>query len=190
MNKTLACVTSFILGVVVGVVVTKKLSKDEYEIIEAETYTNDEADEPISEEEEDNYADISVKERKETVSAYKNLVNDLNYGPTKQNKEEGESEEDIDGPYVISPDDFGEYWDYSNVSLHYYEDGVIADDFLNVMEEDDIEDTIGNDAVNHFGQYEDDAVYVRNDMLKTDYELLKEIGKFSDINENHFANDG
>ena len=29
------------------------------------------------------------------------------------------------------------------------------------------------DALRHFGEYEDDAVYVRNDELKTDYEILR-----------------
>ena len=81
-------------------------------------------------------------------------------------------------PYVISPDELGEK-DYSIISLNYYADGVLADDFDVVI--DDVENTVGEDALTHFGEYEDDSVFVRNDELELDYEILKDMRRFEDI---------
>ena len=61
--------------------------------------------------------------------------------------------------------------DSDNVSLLYHVDGYLTNE-QNVLV-DDIENTVGFECLNTFGEYEDDAVYVRNDKLKTDYEILK-----------------
>ena len=75
-------------------------------------------------------------------------------------------------PYIISPDEFGENDDYETVSLTYYEDEVLADEMDELVE--DVDDTVGTDSLTHFGEYEDDSVFVRNDRLKCDYEILKD----------------
>ena len=31
---------------------------------------------------------------------------------------------------------------------------------------------VGEDSLEHFGEYEEDAVYVLNDLIKTDFEIL------------------
>ena len=60
--------------------------------------------------------------------------------------------------------------EYEAKTLIYYADKVLAD------EEDQIipnpSTLIGSNALNSFGQYEDDCVYVRDDNLKVDYEVL------------------
>lgn len=35
----------------------------------------------------------------------------------------------------------------------------------------------------HFGEYEEDAVFVRNDAKKCDYEILKDLRRFCDVLE-------
>ena len=85
----------------------------------------------------------------------------------------------INKPYIISPDEFDELDDYDVVSLTYYSDGVIADDMDNIIE--DVDSLIGYDAVNHFGEYEDDSVFVRNDNTKTDYEILLDLRAYSKV---------
>ena len=85
----------------------------------------------------------------------------------------------MSGPYVISPDDFDDNDDYEVVSLVYYSDGVLADEDDNVIE--DVEGMVGEDSLNHFGEYEDDSVFVRNDERKTDYEILLDSRNFADI---------
>lgn len=88
-----------------------------------------------------------------------------------------------DVPYVISPDEFGEFEDYTKVSLSYYEDGVLADECGE--EVDDVEEIVG-DGLEHFGEYEEDSVFVRNDAKRCDYEILKVLRNFSDVKRKEF----
>ena len=37
------------------------------------------------------------------------------------------------------------------------------------------------DFADHFGEYEDDSVFVRNNRLKCDYEILRDEGEYSDL---------
>lgn len=85
----------------------------------------------------------------------------------------------LDRPYVIKPEEFGELYDYETVSLTYYADHVLTDDQKYVIE--DVDDIIGVDSLKHFGEYEDDSVFVRNDQKKCDYEILLSELKYVDI---------
>lgn len=80
--------------------------------------------------------------------------------------------------YVISPQEFGEISEYEKISLMYYADGVVTDDEREII--DDWADLIGPDFMEHFGEYEDDSVFVRNTVLKADYEILKDLSPFHD----------
>ena len=80
---------------------------------------------------------------------------------------------------VIPPDEFGEDDDYDLISITYYADGVLADDGNYPI--DDVEDTVGPDALDSFGEWEDDAVYVRNDKRKCYYEILRDVENYSDL---------
>lgn len=81
-----------------------------------------------------------------------------------------------DGPYIITPDEFAESNGYEGITLTYYLDDVLADDMDEIIEDADI--LVGKDFKNHFGEYENDAVYVRNDTLKCDYEILKDLNTY------------
>lgn len=81
-------------------------------------------------------------------------------------------------PYVITPDEFGEMYDYEMVSLVYYDDQVLADDFGNLI--DDVEEIIGFESLTHFGEYEDDSVFVRNDAKMCDFEILKDLRTYEE----------
>lgn len=93
-------------------------------------------------------------------------------------------------PYVISPNDFDDHdpyddhADYDVVSLVFYDDGVVAFDSTNkALTPIEITTLIGSDSLNHFGQYEDDSVFVRNDTLKCDYEILLSLNNYEDTIE-------
>ena len=86
---------------------------------------------------------------------------------------------DIDVPYVIAPEEFGELDDYETETLTYYKDKVLADDWDNRIE--NVDDLVGEESLTHFGEYEEDSVYVRNDTTKTDYEILLDERNFSDV---------
>lgn len=82
-------------------------------------------------------------------------------------------------PYVISPDEYGENHDYEQIELVYYSDGVLADD-----ENDRIrnpEELIGENTLDSFGEYEDDAVYVRNEKFRCEYAILRDYRPYSEI---------
>ncbi len=81
-------------------------------------------------------------------------------------------------PYVISPYDFGEIDDYSQIELTYYADGTLEDDEGHIIT--DIDELIGPDALNTFGEYEDDSVFVRNEYLRTDFQILKDYRRYED----------
>lgn len=81
-------------------------------------------------------------------------------------------------PYVISPEEFGELDGYTPVSLTYFADGVLSDEYGAVV--DDVEEIVG-DALNHFGEYEEDSVFVRNDAKRCDYEILQDLRTFEEF---------
>lgn len=83
--------------------------------------------------------------------------------------------------YVIAPEEFGEYEDYCKISLTHYSDGVLADIHDNVI--DDVDEIVGSNYADHFGEYEDDSVYIRNDAKKCDYEILADERTWADILE-------
>ena len=101
--------------------------------------------------------DEDINEYKKLASVYKN-----------DEKEKG-GEAMANEPYVIKPEEFGDS-DYDLVSLNYYADKVLVDEDDNPIE--DIDYLVGEDSLKHFGEYEDDSVFVRNDNLKTDFEIL------------------
>lgn len=67
---------------------------------------------------------------------------------------------------------------YERISLTYYADGVLADEDNEPV--DDIEEIVG-DGLEHFGEYEEDSVFVRNDAKKCDYEILRDLRTFAEV---------
>lgn len=92
---------------------------------------------------------------------------------------------DYPEPYVIAPEEFGELEDFKTKSFIYYEDKVVATADDRIV--DDVEVLIG-DALDHFGDYEDDAVHVRNEKEKTDYEILRSEKYYTDLPSVNIAN--
>jgi hypothetical protein len=109
---------------------------------------------------------------KEVKDTYSNTIKNNGYTSTHKEKP-------VDEPHIISPDEFGEYDDYVTVSLTYYDDGVLADDIDELVE--DVDEVVGMDFFSHFGEYEDDSVFVRNDRLRCDYEILLDHRRYSDV---------
>ena len=89
-----------------------------------------------------------------------------------------ESRYTIGESYVISPDEFGELDDYAKISLTYYADGILADENCIII--DNVEEIVG-DALDHFGEYEEDSVFCRNDTKRFDYEILKDLRRYADV---------
>ena len=94
-----------------------------------------------------------------------------NYSNTaiETDKKGGTADMELKQPYVITPEQYEDNVDYTKVSLTWYNDEVLEDDWGNVLDPDDV---IGSEALKTFGQYEKDSVFVRDDDEQIDYELL------------------
>lgn len=201
MNKG-AIVVSFILGAAAGVaaswfVIKNQQEKKYYEAIEsmeriyarrAKRDIPEEEPEERGEQSEAEWADreMSVREYAEKLSEH-GYTDYADMAKVAEEKKEEKKEEvtTVKKPYVISPYDYGEADDYDTESLVYYADGVLTDDNNNPIE--DVEGTVGKDALNHFGEYEDDSVFVRNERLKIDYEILLDSSRFADLKRRNHA---
>lgn len=194
----------FVAGATIGSAVTWKVIKNKYEQITqeeiksvkeeysrlsklmhmeidachrvTEAHTEDEATD--SDDSIDNNRDFSDPEN--NMVEYHKLTSKYRGTPDKsESNEEGDGDgigdDDlpfINGPYVISPDEFASSPPgYSACPIDYYKDGILADGWGVKL---NIEETIGEDAINHFGDYVDDVVHVRNERTQIDYEVTRD----------------
>ena len=188
MNKSiLSKVVIFVAGAAVGSVVTWKLIETKYKQIADEEIAsvkevfskrNEETktEEPVEEEDEED--DIVMPNHKPDLSEYKELVKSYGYN-NKEEEEEVNDDMDI-APYVIKPEAFGDD-DYETVSLTMYADGIVTDEYDVRLDDEEIEDLIGKESLTHFGEYEDDSVFVRNESRQTDYEILADERNYFDL---------
>lgn len=202
-NYTLNKFLIFAVGAAIGSLVTWKIVKTKYEQIiqdvideyegmgEAEVEEPDEEDEPDVPVQEAVMA-ASRFESKPDIRKYAAIL--ANEGYTGNDDEDDEDDDDGVDHYVdvdridedketiilelVSPEDFGEYG-YPTETLYLWNDGVITDEYENIYE--DADEYVGLESLNHFGDYEPDAVHVRNHTFGVDYEILKDDRAWSDI---------
>ena len=84
-------------------------------------------------------------------------------------------------PYIISPDDFATDDEYTIVNLNYYIDGILTDEDDNIVE--NVDDVVGLENLNHMGEYEHDALHIRNENYKCEYEILLSRRLYHDTTE-------
>ena len=181
MDVNVKNIVAFTIGAIAGSIVTWELTKkkymqmanDEIQIVR-DYYRNSEKN---KNKETGNNDDESNDEAER--EEYENIINSRGY--TNYSKKE-EEEENLEKPYVISPDDFDENG-YKTITLTYYSDGILSDERGNIIE--DVDDVVGEDALTSFGEYEDDSVFVRDDRRETDYEILADDEKYSDVFANY-----
>ena len=186
MNRKLSNVLLFTAGVAVGSLVTWRYFKFKYEVVEDEIEEKTEEPEGESDEEDPEVSESKMSYKKPPLKEYVKMVEDNGYVP-KTHMEEVEEEiangewddKDVYEPYIIRPEEYGELHAYETLSLNYYADGVLTDELDNPIE--DMESLVPADFADHFGEYEDDVVHVRNDNLECDYEILRDLRKFTDV---------
>lgn len=190
MKKTIINVLLFATGAAVGSLVTWKFVKTKYERILQEeidsfkeTYTQCMSRDPVPTdedaliEEDDEFPESVRTEYAALAGRYGNPS-----GDNAENIGEGDGDDDfpyINGPVVISPEEFGNgNYDHDLYCLTYYADGVLANDWWETL---NIEDTIGTEALEHFGDYTDEVVHVRNEREKADYEVARDPRNYADL---------
>lgn len=209
MNSTLKGVLIFVLGAAAGSLATWKLIEKKYKDIAQEeidsvkdTFSKmkkneypdkledypdfeefDDSDDSYDSDDEEPKSEQKIdRNNKPDIVEYAKILSETGYTnyAERQDKKEKKGVEPVEGerPYVISPDEFGEKDGYENVTLTYYADGVLTDYFDNVIS--NIDEVVGFDSLDHFGEYEDDAVFVRNEKMETDYEILRDLRDFNE----------
>lgn len=209
MNKTVIGIISFAAGAAIGSVATLMSIKNKYEQIAKEeieevreVYMNAIRKTEEVDDEHEESAPVNEAPKVAELKSYKDVMNEsgyINYGniteaeveemvkeKTKEIVEEcndilkkTEDKVNKNKPYVIHPDDFGD--DYNTITLVYYKDDVVTTyDTGEVLTDKEIEDLIGEESLSHFGEYEEDSVFVRNDARKIDYEILRSEETYSD----------
>lgn len=188
MNITWNKVLWFTAGAVIGAAVTGNYFKTKYERISQEeidsvkrAFSVPQQSEPT---EGDTESDVESEDTHdptpEEIINYNSIISAQGYGesaiPVDSERKEVKG---VSRPKVISPMEFDTLDDYEAYTLMYYADGVLADETGNVIE--DVEGMVGRDSLNRFGEYEDDSVHVRNDALQCDFEILRDLDKYSDV---------
>lgn len=181
MKGTLSKIFVFAVGAAIGSAVTYKYLKTKYDDIlkeelesmrefYAEKY-NDYSDE---EEQEVEDAPVESDVMNDIRRTYASIAKTNNY-ITKEQESEFDN---VDKPYVIDADDYGEYEDYSLNNLTYFADKILADDAGEIIE--NVAETVGADLWDLFPD-DDDTVFIRNDKLMSDYEIQKDYRNYDEV---------
>lgn len=194
-KKILAIGFSFVAGGVIGFVIGKAVTNAKCDkIIEAmdkEYYgeTKEEAAEEKTEEvlEEETEQRKGIR-RQQTLSKEMDVRSNSHYNNILSRYKGEHPKEEIDdstppdeGPYVIPPYEMGVMEGFDVLEFTYYEgDDVLLTNLGEIVSMEDRDKMVGEEALNSFGEYEDEAVHVRNIALKTDYEILYDAGRWID----------
>lgn len=172
----------FLGGAAIGSIVTWKVLDEKYK--------------KLADEEIESVVDVFNKRKEELETKHKNkeeystiienaeykIENDIlqqettskeNTTKTTKNKKSKNKEDQV---YIIDIDDFGDIDEYSTKTWVYYSDGVLADEFENVVETPSM---FLGEALTSMKD-EDESIYVRNDILKCDYEIIKSEKAYGD----------
>lgn len=192
MNSKFINALMFTAGAAIGSVVTWKIVKTRYERIVQEeiesvkeVFSNvannpqeptegDDADDEDCPSDDihqinwDELENLDDGDDEDDLNDYERVVKQYTTNVDKK----GGADDMTEGPYVISPYDFGELDDYSQFELTYYADGTLEDEDSNIIT--DIDELLGKGSLDTFGDYEEDAVFVRNDHLRADFQILKD----------------
>ena len=183
----------FVAGAVIGGVAAYIYAKRKYEKI------CDEEIESMREFYQEPYERPEKEEKNESISHkyrltdeinrakanYSQLTKDYHEAPSQEEQETMElmsnpypfmadhhPEEPAINPYVILGEQFvNEKRNFDKITLMYYAgNGVLVDQTETVQQ--DIDELIGRESLNHFGESEDNTLYVRNENLGNDYEVI------------------
>lgn len=210
MKKAFSNFVMFTVGAAIGSVITWKLVKTKYEQIAQEEIDSVKETFSKREKQVEKYLpDYTATVKKFTecnnvnndanndINVYESILKDhkyLNINEDRTDEDRSNSytkytlektrKEDLDmeynRPYVISPEEFDDNDEYNVISLTYYADGVLTDDMDEPIDPEDIDDLVGKDFADHFGEYEENSIFVRNDAMQTDYEILRDLQRYDE----------
>lgn len=180
MNCKFINVLMFAAGAVIGSAVTWKVLETKFEQrVQEEIETVKEAfiemnrsEETESEDDEEeaseDYHQVNwdeLEDLDEELDEYAELTN-------LYSSEKGGAEKvEVKKPYVIEPIEFDENG-FKTMELTYYADKILEDENHEIVT--DVDDLLGEGSLDTFGLYEDDSVFVRNEHLRIDFQILRD----------------
>lgn len=184
MKKEFTYFVIFAIGTAVGSVASMKYFKTKYERIADEeiesvkkSFTqlmkkSDILNKKTDSNPKNNSNSISDNTKgKETLNKVVSKLDYTSFSKSTTKEEDDKPEGDL--PYIIPPEQVGED-DYECNTYTLYSDGVLTDELNDVVEEEDLAYLIGSrDVFKHIDDYGNGAVYVRNDFLGTDFEIIR-----------------
>lgn len=188
MNKGFIAL-AFAAGAAIGSAVTWKVLKDKYEQLVREEidsvkesyaryYGSGDSEETQDYNEPEPDDEEVPSNENEEQEEYETIIHSQGYASHSKNVAENTGEYE-----VIPPDEVGIEDGYEVVTWY-----MFADNYMTDMSEEPILDwelLVGSDVADHFGEWEDDSVYVRNDATKTYYEILRDNRKYMHVLSAH-----
>lgn len=211
MKKIISGIAIFSIGFVAGILATtqymKKQNEEIEEDVEIETEkmpggeipeNNDviERMEEMTEEFEEYEERIKnegyyVNEKTTVISESGDIMYDSDRPdpPVCRYDEEGYEMEEYtvmaDRPYNIPPEEYEVYCEadgtWNSEEYTYYADGYVTDSQGLPVSPEDVIRCIGTEFPNWFGTYEDDQIWIRNDELRMDFSVVRDLDNFVDI---------
>ena len=211
MKKIISGIAIFSIGFVSGILATaqymKKQNKEIEDEVEIETEkmpggeipeNNDviERMEEMTEEFEEYEERIKnegyyVNEKTTVISESGDIMYDSDRPdpPVCRYDEEGYEMEEYtvmaDRPYNIPPEEYEVYCEadglWNSEEYTYYADGYVTDSQGLPVSPEDVIRCIGTEFPNWFGTYEDDQIWIRNDELRMDFSVVRDLDNFVDI---------
>ena len=157
MNIKVTCTIAFLTGVAVGAAATWNFAKKKYEQIAQEeidsvkeVFRRLRGESKVKATEESEVEPVEENEADKTndhvdICEYRKVINNNSYD-NDQNYEEG-APINMDRPYVIAPDEFGERAGYERFSFTYYSDGTLTDECDEPISPEDVEKLIGKEQM-------------------------------------------
>lgn len=181
----------FATGVAAGCAATFLVMKNKYEEIvneEIQAYKEEckkhaeKVEEPVKETVETQ--EMSEEERQKEMRKYDEVLKRTNYTTCMEKEPETSRTTSApeDDPYIIDYEEYGALDDYDTMTLTYFADEVLVDDVEDPI--DDIDTLVGLDNLKIFDEEPlCRAIYVRNEVWQTDYEILKDDWNYSDLGD-------
>ena len=211
MKKIISSIAIFSIGFISGILATAQYMKKQNEEIEEEVEiesekmpggenpeNNDviERMEEMTEEFEEYEERIKnegyyVNEKTTVISESGDIMYDSDRPdpPVCRYDEEGYEMEEYtvmaDRPYNIPPEEYEVSCEadgtWNSEEYTYYADGYVTDSQGLPVSPEDVIRCIGTEFPNWFGTYEDDQIWIRNDELRMDFSVVRDLDNFVDI---------
>lgn len=209
MKKIISGIVIFSIGFVSGILATAQYMKKQNEKIEEEVEIESEKMPEEEIPENNSMTDEEFKEyyRKTQDEYMRRIINegyevivisesgDIMYDsdrpdpPVCRYDEEGYEMEEYtvmaDRPYNIPPEEYEVYCEadgtWNSEEYTYYADGYVTDSQGLPVSPEDVIRCIGTEFPNWFGTYEDDQIWIRNDELRMDFSVVRDLDNFIDI---------